>query len=75
MGNECNANESDCLNCRAIRVPKQDRQHSARDRNCPIIMIRRENAARRNIQYYSDTQERIITQSGRADRLTVLTEQ
>lgn len=42
---ECREYFEDCINCKSVRVPVEQRRHSARDRNCPIY-IRRENAAR-----------------------------
>lgn len=49
-GLECTAPIRDCVNCRAFRIPIEQRRHSARDRDCPMY-VRRENATRRRIQY------------------------
>lgn len=49
-GLQCEAEERDCVNCRAYRLPAELRRHSARDKDCPMY-IRRENANRRRIQY------------------------
>lgn len=49
-GRDCEATVMDCINCRTVRVPQEERRHSARDHMCPIF-VRKENMARRNINY------------------------
>lgn len=49
-GRNCRAETKDCINCRTIRVPEEERRHSARDRMCPVY-VRKENMARRALNY------------------------